>query len=116
MTITWKEFRKKYAWTLKNYHGTSELYRDNFYTDLIGKMIEKKCEKRGKKWFLVSEAREDVTPAFYFNTVDAVTWFRERGGYERVICGYCVRGYVPLEIISINPDKTEKTVRTFKLF
>lgn len=114
--MTYSEFRKTYSWTLKNYPGTSELYRDNFYGYLIGKVTIEKYEKRGKRWILVSTAREDVTPAYYFNTVDAVTWFRGAGGYERVSCGYCVRGYVPLEIASISPDRQEKTVRKFKLF
>ena len=72
--------------------------------------------KRGNRWFCDFNETRDTTPAFYFNTIDAIPFFRGLGGYERVTCGYCVRGYVPLEITSISPDRKEKTVRKFKLF
>lgn len=114
--MTYSEFRNKYAWTLKNYSGTYELYFSDFYDCMIGKVTETRYEKRGGKWYKTSEKREDVTPAYYFNTIDAIPFFRGLGGYERVYCGYCVRGYVPLEITSISPDRKEKTVRVFKLF
>ena len=114
--MTYSEFRKTYAWTLKNYFGTYELYRENMDGHLIGKCNIQHFKKRGNKWIKVFDETRDTTPAFYFNTIDAIPFFRGLGGYERVYCGYCVRGYVPLEVTSINPDKTEKTVRTFKLF
>ena len=114
--MNYNEFRKTYNWTLKHYSGTHELYNSDFYGLLLGHVTIRKYEKRGTRWYLVSESREDVTPAYYFNTVDAIPFFKALGGSERVSCGYCVRGYVPLEISSISPDKTMKTVREFKLF
>lgn len=114
--MNYEKFCETYAETLKKYPETRELYFNDFYGFLIGKVTTEKYEKRGKEWFLVSMRREDVTPAYYFNTVDAVSFFRNLGGYERVKRGYCVRGCVPLEITSISPDRKEKTVRKFKLF
>ena len=114
--MTYQEFREKYTWTLRNYNGTHELFNSDFYGALIGKVTKSKYEKNGAKWRLISEEREDVTPAYYFNTVDAVPWFRNAGGHERVSCGYCVRGYVPLEVASISPDKEQKVVFKFSLF
>ena len=110
------DFRKTYAWTLKQYPGTRELYQDNFCFAVIGKVKTERFEKRGKKWEIVSTETEKCTPYYYFNTVDAIPFFRRLGGNERISCGYCVRGYVPLQIVSTSPDKLSKTVRTFKLF
>ena len=87
--MNFKEFRKQYAWTLKKYPGTMELYYGNFDVSLIGTVTTENYEKRGNKWFLVSTERNDVSPAYYFNTVDAVPFFRNLGGYEKVTCGYC---------------------------
>lgn len=114
--MNYSEFKNKYAWTLKNYSGTYELYRDDFYGYLIGKCDIVHYVKRGNRWFCDFNETRDTTPAFYFNTIDAIPFFRGLGGYERVTCGYCVRGYVPIEITSISPDRKEKTVRKFKLF
>ena len=114
--MNYQDFRKTYSWTLKHYPGTYELFTGDFKNDYIGKLTIKQYEKTGKRWALVDESREDITPYFYFNCVDAIPFFRNLGGYEKVYCGYCVRGYVPLEIVSISPDKQHKTVRTFQLF
>ena len=114
--MNYNEFRKTYAWTLKNYSGTYNLFFNDFDGYMIGEVVIEKYVKHGNKWELVNETKEDVTPAYYFNTLDAVPFFRNAGGYERVTCGYCVLGYVPLEIVSISPWKDSKTVRKFKLF
>ena len=114
--MNYNEFKKTYNWTLKHYPGTHELYNSDFDGLLIGHVTVKRYEKRGARWILISESRKDVIPAYYFNTVDAIPFFKGLGGSERVSCGYCVRGYVPLEISSISPDKTMKTVREFKMF
>ena len=114
--MNYNDFRKTYAWTLKNYHGTHELYNTDFYGAIIGKCTTTRFEKRGNAWREIAKETESVSPAFYFNTVDAIPFFRNCGGRERVSCGYCVRGYVPLAIDSISPDGTAKTRRVFKLF
>ena len=114
--MTYKEFKEKYAWTLKTYSGTHELYFNDFDGFKIGSCVTERYEKSGKNWTLVSVSSKDVSPAYYFNTVDAIPFFKSLGGREIVSCGYCVRGYVPLVITSISPDKTMKTVRKFKLF
>lgn len=114
--MNYQEFRKTYAWTLKRYQGTHELFFDDFYGKIIGKCKITKYENVNGKWRKISENVEDVTPAFYFNTIDSVPFFRNWGGIERVSCGHCVRGYVPMKISSTDPWNSAKTVREFKLF
>ena len=114
--MTYSEFRKTYAWMIKAYPGTSEIYRDNFTSDMIGKCTTEKYVKSGNSWKKVSESKKDVTGYNYCNCIDAIPFFRNLGGYERAECRYTVRGYIPVVISSISPDRKEKTVRNFKLF
>lgn len=116
--MNYNEIKRNYSWTLKKYPQTNELIycNDQFSNYVIGKVTIEKFKKSGCKWCKTESKREDVTSAYYFNAIDAVPFFRNLGGHERVICGYCVRGYVPLIIESISPDGKNKTKRTFKLF
>lgn len=111
--MTYTEFRKTYNWTVRNYPDTTSLYRDNMEENFGHACIRNYC-KRGSRWVLVSETiEEDVTPLYYFNTVDAVPFFRNIDGYEKVTMSYTKYGYIPVMIDSINPDRTKKTVRAF---
>ena len=114
--MNYSEFRKTYAWMIKAYPETSEIYRENFSGSLIGKCITEQYEKSGKTWKKISENRKDVSPEYYSNVIDAIPFFRNLGGFERVECAYTVRGYLPVKVISISPDKEKKTVRIFKFF
>lgn len=38
--MNYNEFRKVYAWTLKNYHATNELYFNDFESFVIGKEVK----------------------------------------------------------------------------
>ena len=114
--MNYQEFRKAYSWTLKKYPGTFELFCGDFESFKIGSVKETIYTKSGRGWKKVTEYTKDVTPAYYFNTVDAVPFFRNLGGRETVEVGYCVRGYVPLKVSSISPDRDKKIVREFKLF
>lgn len=38
---------------------------------------------------------------------------QDLGGYEKVSCGYTKAGYLPDELLSISPNRTEKTVRKY---
>ena len=47
---------------------------------------------------------------------DTVNSFRRSSGYDRAEYGYTSRGYIPVKLISISPDKQIKIVRTIDDF
>ncbi len=106
--MNYAEFKGTYPWSLKNYPGTYGLFN---YAGIVER--NQKFHKAGKKWVLVEEKMEPVSAEFYMNVVEAVPFFRKLGT-ERVTMGYTYAGYVPVEISSISPDKTEKVVRRYK--
>lgn len=55
----------------------------------------------------------DHRPDCVNNVFDAVQFFKDLGGYEKVSCGYTKAGYLPDELLSISPNRTEKTVRKY---
>ena len=112
--MTYQEFRKTYRWMLSHYTGTYQVYCDRFDDAIIGKCITTRYEKRGTRWHEIERTREDMTPAFYCNCVDAVPFFRGLGGSERVECSYTCLAYLPVRISSISPDKQTKIVREFQ--
>lgn len=112
-----------------NYQEARETYKELFktYPEVSGvwtptedeKTIEYTCthyEKRGARWAEVESERTACNYVTYYNVVDprASRFMRNLGGYERTTCNYTKRGYIPTECVSISPDRTEKTVRTFK--
>jgi hypothetical protein len=98
---------------IKTYPGTSDMYRENMNAETIGSVVIRNYEKRGSRWSEIDSMTEEVTPAYYCNTVDAVPFFRNLGGSERVTMNYTKRGYIPVEISSISPDRQKKSVRRF---
>lgn len=112
--MTYSEFKKTYAWMLKKYPGTSYIFRENM-SENIGAMEEITCEKRGGTWKIVNRTFSPLTRAIYCNSVDAIPFFRNIGGYERATCGYTRVAYLPVEIANINPDRTKKVIRKFTI-
>lgn len=107
-------FRNEYKKALKAYPDASYLFRDS--EDI--KDIFLTCKhyvKRGTKWEEVSSKPEAVNYLHYLNIVDprTIQFFRNLGGYEKVSKGYTKHGYLPIEVTSINPDRTKKTVYKF---
>ena len=84
---------------------------------MIETVYEKSKNGTGKTWSKVPTKVEriEVTEEYYKNIFDpkAVKFMRSLGGSERVIKGYNCEGYVPVELISISPDKKTKIVRKF---
>lgn len=107
--MTYLEFRSTYKWMLKQYPETSFAY--NFPKEI--REVKKQYRKSGSRWVLESETAEMIDGTFYANCVDAVPFFRWIGGHERVTMAYTRQGYIPVEISSISPDKTQKTVREY---
>ncbi len=109
--MTYNEFKNTYKWIIKQAPDITALYgRD----DVNIEMITTNYKKVGTKWTETGTTSENITVTFYFNVFDAVPFFRNLGGYERIIKAYTKYGLIPVENVSISPDKKEKVVRTFK--
>jgi hypothetical protein len=72
--------------------------------------------KDGKGWKLYETETEAVDLRTVERIADSVKFFRRLGGTETLVKGYTCAGYNPVKLTSTNPDKTEKTIRTFNYF
>lgn len=109
--MNYQEFKKTYKWTLKNYPGADSMCN---YSELIRlETVKYERPRRGSRWIETERRIELVNNEFYMNSVDAVPFFRNLGGFERVELNYTRAGYLPTFINSINPDSTKKVTRRF---
>ena len=106
------EFRKKFHRTLKAYPGMECAYNPHY----TYRVETTKYYKVGTKWHEKTEEKtvETVPGHYYMNIIDAIPFFRNLGGSERVQMGYTLAGYIPVQLSSISPNGTEKIVRKFK--
>ena len=84
---------------------------------MVEAVYEKTKNGTGKTWSKapVKVEKIEVSEEYYKNIFDpkTVKFMRSLGGVERVIKGYNCEGYVPVELISISPDRSTKIVRRF---
>ena len=84
---------------------------------MVVKVYGKTKNGKGKTWSKtpVNIYGTEVTEEYYKNIFDPKTikLMRNLGGFERVIKGYNCEGYVPVESISISPNRVTKIVRRF---
>ena len=78
------------------------------------KMVEKRYYKAGSKWVLSESKEENISKENYLNFINSCKFFRNLGGYERLISGYTYSGHIPVQLNSISPDKQEKIIRSFE--
>ena len=111
--MNYKEFQATYKKAFRAYPNISELYQD-IPTDSIC-LVNIHYEKSGSKWKETARKEEMINFIHYLNIVDPCTiqFFRNLGGYERVNKSYTKHGLLPVEIVSINPDRTIKSVYRF---
>lgn len=105
---SYKELKETYSWSFKNYPDVSSVigYKN------IG-FEQTNYTKQGSKWVEGEKESNNVDWEFYLNTIDAVPFFKNMGGKEKLDVKYTKVGKVPFQVTSINPDGTEKIVRTF---
>lgn len=110
--MSYIEFTKKFHRTLKRYPGMECTYNPHYAYEVT----TTKYYKVGSKWHEKTEEKtvETVPGNYYMNMIDAIPFFRNLGGSERVAMGYTLAGYIPVQLSSISPDGTEKIVRKFK--
>lgn len=106
------EFCKKFHRTLKRYPGMECTYNPHYAYEVT----TTKYYKVGGKWHEKTEEKtvETVPGNYYMNMIDAIPFFRNLGGSERVQMGYTLAGYIPTQLSSISPDGKEKILRKFK--
>ena len=106
------EFCKKFHRTLKRYPGMECAYNPHYAYEVT----TTKYYKVGSKWHEKTDEKtvETVPGNYYMNMIDAIPFFRNLGGSERVQMGYTLAGYIPTQLSSISPDGKEKILRKFK--
>lgn len=57
---------------------------------------------------------ETISREQYNNTINSCSFFRRLGGSETLTRAYTSRGYLPIQLTSISPDRQTKVIRTFK--
>lgn len=105
--MTYQEAKKTYKALFKKYPGMLEAFGYN------PTMTEVSFIKSGSKWIETERRVRFVDAETYYNVFSAIPFFRNLGGFERVSMSYTRAGYLPVEVVSISPDRTQKTVRTF---
>ena len=109
--MNYKDFKATYKWIIKQTPDVTALY------GIEGKVITMTVttfEKCGARWVEIKKESEDITAEFYLNGVDAVPFFRNLGGRERLVKGYTKYGFIPVESHSTRPDGKIKIVRRYK--
>lgn len=114
MKLNYWEMKNNYSELLNKYYSIGNLHNESNYSITC---IEKTFIKSGSKWKEITKKSSEVDNSFYCNIFDpaAVRFFRNLGGYEKVVCGYTFAGYLPIESISISPDRQTKTVKEFHI-
>lgn len=112
--MTYQDFinRSDYKYIRSNYPGAVYAFTNSTAADI--KLTTEHYTRRGARWILTDTDTEYITYEFYINTIGAVPFFRAWGGFERVTTAYTPRGYMPVQVDSISPDRTEKTRRRFE--
>jgi len=105
---SFKELKETYSWSFKKYPDVSSVIG---YSN-IG-FEQTTYTKQGSKWVETETESDNVDWEFYLNTIDAAPFFKNMGGKEKLDVKYTKVGKVPFQVTSINPDGTEKIVRTF---
>lgn len=106
--MTYAEFKKTYAYALKHFPSVSSIELDA----PVAVSVEKQ-EKIGGRWITSTEKVENFTGENYLNAVEAIPFFKNLGGSEKVSKAYTKYGLIPIEIVSTSPDKNERTIRKF---
>ena len=81
-------------------------------------MKEERFEKKANtknSFFSVKTEEKEIDYSAYKRIVDANTlrWFRRLGGSETAQRSHTCRGYLVTKLISRNPDRDTKVIRTF---
>ena len=114
--MTYREFKADYKSMIKSFPDTSGFYRESdteFKQETIGQCETVYYEKHNTVWKETERKTENFSRSYYCNCVSAIPFFRGIGGYEKASKKYTKHGLIPYQIVSISPDRQNKTVRKF---
>lgn len=104
---------------IREYYGVRENERDTFERLYKIELTETRFSRTqsGKSWKKNPDSEQVTEIQFdnYFNYLSSVEFFKNLGGSERVTKGYTPAGYIATNLVSINPEKSEKVIRHFKI-
>lgn len=117
---SYSEFKSTYSWAVKKYPEVTNLFDDGVLEDGFSKryritLTKENYTKNGSRWTKENSNTGDCSVIEYMNALDAVPFFKNLGGSERVSTAYTFAGVLPVEITSISPDKEQKTVRKYTI-
>lgn len=107
--MSYAEFKKNYSYSNKHYNIDSIFSFSGIITE------EKTHFERNTykgRWKETEKETTSINSEYYMNIIESTPFFK-RCGSEKVYKGYTIAGYIPVEIVSISPCKTEKIVRKF---
>ena len=107
--MSYAEFKKNYPYSVKHFHIDGIFCFSGIITET---RTEYTRNSEHGKWKEVNKETEKINFEYYMNVIESIPFFK-RLGSEKVYKGYSIVGYIPLEIVSISPCKTEKIVRKF---
>lgn len=107
--MSYSEFKKNYPYSNKHYNIDPIFSFSGIITE--EKTHYTRNTDKGR-WKETEKETETISAEYYMNIIEATPFFK-RCGSEKVYKGYSLIGYIPLEIVSISPCKTEKIVRKF---
>ena len=73
-----------------------------------------KKENTKTVWQTIKEEKDLINENKYNNIIEAKRFFQNLGGYEKHNKSYTCNGYIVTEIISISPDKKQKSIYQFE--
>ena len=94
-------------------YGVSGSDIDEVVSRIISKQTKTEYNKVGSRWKETEKTEKETTIEFYCNVFDAVPFFKNLGGYERVEMKYTIAGYIPIISTSISRDKEKKVIRKY---
>ena len=107
--MTYFEIKETYKELFKAYPDAGDVFEKPVT------MTKREYIKNGNKWQEVSAETKEADHIIYYNVVDprVVRFFKGLGGFEKVTKAYTKRGFIPVKVESISPERTRKTVREF---
>lgn len=107
--MLYSEFKSTYPYATRTWPETGNLF-DRPIEIIVTKAY---FDKVGTRWAESERTTERVDVTHYMNIVDAVPFFRNIGGHERVTRNYTKYGFLPVHINSVSPDRMRKVVYDF---
>ena len=113
--MTHEEFQKEYRYSKRMWPDVCMINSGDM-SEKIATVETTYYDKVGSRWKQTDGYTEDVSREWYMNCIEAVPFFRNMGGSERITKSYTPYGLIPVRISSCSPNRMRKVVREFRFF